>query len=183
MTCTIWGRKDVGTTRTDELFMLWAMLSNNPVNTCYYLLDYLASVGAMFESRAEIVVGGIITFIARKFIVGEDKGINSIEGNNRLNIDTLISMNFIKPHPPANITYELKLNVPLLFILPNPSWTNTEVEANLLYVGVDPQVHEEHNLVEEEGAHLHHDEEHHDHEADGPYDEKDGHGCKRRSRG
>jgi hypothetical protein len=68
-TCTIWGRKEVGTCRTDEIFMLWAMLSNNPVNTCFYLLDYLASVGA------EIVVGGVITFIARKFGVSEDEGI------------------------------------------------------------------------------------------------------------
>jgi len=36
MSCTIWGRKEVGTTRMDELFMLWAMLSNNPTNTCYW---------------------------------------------------------------------------------------------------------------------------------------------------
>jgi len=156
MSCTIWGRKEVGTTRTDELFMLWAMLSNNPVNTCYYLLDYLAFIGAKSDSRAEIVVGGIITFIARKFEVGED---------NRLNIETLISMNFIKPHPPANITYEL-------YILPNLSRTDTGVEANLLYVGVDPQVHEEHNLGEEEGANLHQDEEHHYHEAGGHYNDK-----------
>jgi gluconate kinase len=62
--------------------------------------------------------------------------------------------------------YALKLNVPLLFLLPNPSWTNTEVEEYLLYVD-DGQVHEEHNLGEEEGAHLHHDEEHHDQEAGG----------------
>ena len=167
MSCTIWGRKEVGINRTDELFMLWAMLCNNPVNTCYYLLDYLASIGAKPNNRAEIVVGGIIPFIGRKFGVGEDNGINPIEGNNRLTIETLISMNFIKPHPPANITYELRLNIPLLFILPNPSRTNTGVEANLLYVGVDLQVHKEHNLSEEEGANLHQDEEHHDYEAGG----------------
>jgi hypothetical protein len=171
MACTIWGRKEVGTTRMDELCMLWAMLSNNPMNTCYYLLDYLASVGARYDNRAGIVVGGIITFIARNFGVGEDKGINPIEGNNRLNISTLISMNFIKPHPPTNMTYELKLNVPLLFILPNPSWTDTEVEANLLYVGDDPQVQEEHNVVEEELAHLHNEEMHHEHEVGGHYNE------------
>jgi len=167
MSCTIWGRKEVGIIRTDELFMLWAMLSNNLVNTCYYLLDYLAYVGAKPENRVDIVVGGIITFIARKFGVGEDNMINPIEGNNRLNIETFISMNFINPHPPANITYELRLNVPLLFILPNPSRTDTRVEANLLYVCVDPQVHEEHNLGEEEGANLHQDEEHHDYKAGG----------------
>jgi hypothetical protein len=67
--------------------------------------------------------------------VGEDEGINPIEGNNRLNIETLISMNFIKHRPPMQ--YALKLNVPILFLLPNPSRTNTEVEDNLMYVDDD----------------------------------------------
>jgi hypothetical protein len=168
MACTISGRTELRNTRTDDLFMLWVMLNNHPVNTCYYFLDYLASVGTRSDGKGEIVVGGIITYIARKLGVGEDQGINWIEGNNRLNIETLISMNFIKPHLP--MAYALKLNVPLLFILPNPSWTNTEVEENGLYVGDDPQVHEEHNLGEEEGAHLHHHEEHHDQEAGGHND-------------
>jgi len=35
MACTILGGKEVGPTRTDELFMLWAMLNKQPVNTCY----------------------------------------------------------------------------------------------------------------------------------------------------
>jgi len=170
MACTIWGRKELGTTRTDELFMLWAMLHDRPVNTCYYLLDYLASLSSKPEGKGEIVVGGIITFIARKFVVGEDQGLNRIEGNNRLNIETLVAMNFIKPHPPDNTTYELQLNVPLcLIILPNPSRTNTKVEENLLYVGDDPQVHA---LGEEEGANLHQDEEHHDYEVEGHYNEE-----------
>jgi len=69
------------------------------------------------------------------------------------------------------MTYELQLHVPLcLIILPNLSRTNTEVEENLMYVGDDPQVHEEHNMSEEEGANLHHDEEHHDHEVGGHFD-------------
>ena len=75
-------------------------------------------------------MGGIITYIVRKLGVGEDQGINNIEGNNRLNRETLISMKFIKHHPP--MTFTLKLNVPILFILLNPSRTNTEVEENLL---------------------------------------------------
>ena len=132
MACTIWGRKELGTTRTDEIFMLWAMLHDRPVNTCYYLLNYLASLSSKPEGKGEIVVGGIITYIARKFGVGEDQGLNRIEGNNKLNIDTLVAMNFIKPHPPDNMSYELQLNVPLcLIILPHPSRTNTEVEENL----------------------------------------------------
>ena len=58
--------KELGTTRTNELFMLWAMLNNRPVNTCYYLLDYLASLSSKPEGKGEMVVGGIITYIARK---------------------------------------------------------------------------------------------------------------------
>ena len=108
-----------------------------------------------------------MTYIARKFGVREDQGLNRIEGNNRLNIDTLVAMNFIKPHPPDNMYYELQLNVLLcLIILPNPSRTNTEVEENLLYVGDDTQVHEEHALDEEDGANLHH-----DYEAEGHYND------------
>jgi len=173
MACTIWGRKELGTTRTYELFMLWAMLNNRPMNTYYYLLDYLASLGTKPDGKGEIVVGGIITYIARKFRMGEDKVFNQIEGNNRLNIETLIAMNFIKPHPPDNMTYELQFNVPLcLIILPNPSRTNTEVEENLLYVGNDTPVHKEHNLGEEEGVNLHQGEEHHDHETGGYYNDE-----------
>ena len=82
-------------------------------------------------------------------------------------------MNFIKPHPLANISFELQLNVPLcLIILPNPSRTNTKVEENLLYVGDAPQVNEEHNQGGEEGANLHHNEEHHDHDAGGNFEKE-----------
>ena len=69
----------MGTTRTDELFMLWAMLYNRPVNTCYYLLDYLVSVAKkILDEKSEIVVGGIITFITKKFGVSKNKGITRI---------------------------------------------------------------------------------------------------------
>jgi len=152
--------------------MLCAMLNARPVNTCFYLLDYLASVGTRSNGNGEIVVGGIITFITRKFGMSEDQRINRIEGNNRLNIDTLIAMNFIKPHPPDNMTFELELHVPLcLIILPNPSQTNTEVEENLLYIGDDPHVHEEHRVDKEEGENLHHDGEQHDHKVSGKFDD------------
>jgi hypothetical protein len=151
-------------------FMLWAMLYNHPVNTCFYLIDYLDFVGTRPAGKGDIVVGGIITYIARCFGVSEDEGIKRIEGNNRLNIETLIAMNFIKPRPPLH--HQFKLNMPIMFLLPNPSRTTTEMEANLLYVD-DVQVLGEQD--DEDGANLHHDvgeganlhqeEEHHDHEA------------------
>jgi hypothetical protein len=80
--------------------MLWAMLHNQPANTCFYLIDYLDFVGTRPTGKGDIVVGGIITYIAWQFGASEDKGIKQIEGNNRLNMDTLIAMNFIKPRPP-----------------------------------------------------------------------------------
>jgi len=153
MTCTIWGRKEVRTTRIDELFMLWAMLYNHPVNTCYYLVDYLVYVARKKPNeKSEIVVGGIITFIARKMGVGEERGITRIEGKNRLDIDTLTTMFFIRPYGPChNYQYEWKINRAYgLIILPNP-----EVVENLIYVGTNPQIQDDGGNEEEEGAHLH----------------------------
>jgi len=73
------------------------------------------------------VVGGIISYIARRFGVGENKGINMIEGTNRLDIDTLTTMPMIKSQP-GQITFDLKLCTPrILFVLPNPPRTGPEV--------------------------------------------------------
>jgi len=88
MDCTIWGIKEVGPTRTGELFMLWVMLNKNPMNTCYYLFDHLASFARKKpDDKGEILVGGIISFIPWKFSVGEESGLNKIAGNNKLDID------------------------------------------------------------------------------------------------
>jgi hypothetical protein len=188
MACTIWGRTELGNTRTYELFMLWAMLYNHPVNTCFYLIDYLDFVGTRPAGKGDIVVGGIITYIARCFGVGEDEGIKQIEGNNRLNRETLVAMNFIKHRPPLH--YQLKLNVPIMFLLPNPSRTTTEVEENLLYLD---DVHVPGDDDEEDGANLHHDvgeganlhqeEEYMTMQPNSLMKTKDGHGCIMRSRG
>ena len=72
-------------------------------------------------------------------------------------------MNFIKHRPPFH--YQLQLNVPIMFLLPNPSRTTTEVEENWLYVN-DVQVLGEQDDDEGEGANLHHEEGHHGHETD-----------------
>jgi len=172
MACTIWGRKEVGTTRTDELFMLWAMLNLQPVNIYYYLLNYLVSVARKKPyEKSEIVVGGIITFIARKMGVGEDKRLNKI-GNNRLDIDTLASMLIIRPYaPPQNYQYALRFNrAQCMIILPNPDRTDMKVVKNLLYFGANPQVQEDNGDDEvEEVGHLQVDPVHH---------EAGGNGCK-----
>jgi len=174
MACTIWGRKEVGSTRTNELFMLWDMLNNLPMNICYYLLDYLSSiVKKKSDDKGEIVVGGIITFTARRFGVGEERGINRIEGNNRLDIETLGTMFFVRPYGPAHaLTYELRvIKAQSLIILPNLARTDTGVAENLLYVVANPHVQEDHGGDEdEEGGHLQDDPVQHDQEAGGQYD-------------
>jgi len=112
MASTVWGRKEVRIMRTDELFMLWGMLYNHPVNICYYLLDYLVSLAKnKLDDKCDIVVGGIITFITRKFGVGEKSEVNMIEENIYLNLDTLTSMIFINPHGYThNFQFEWKVN-------------------------------------------------------------------------
>jgi len=160
--------------------MLWDMLNNQPVNTCYYLLDYLVSVAKKkSDEKSEIVVGGITAFIARKMGVGEESGINRIEKNNRLDLDTLTTMFLIRPcGPPQNYQYELKIpRAQCLIILPNPTITNPEVVENLFYVGTIPQVQndgddggDEDEDEDEGGTHLHYDPVRHDHETGGQYD-------------
>jgi len=141
------------------------MLYNHPVNICYYLLDYLVSVANQKPyDKSDIVVGGIITFIAMKIRVSEENEINKIEGNIRLNLDTLTSMFFLKPYGLSHkYQYEWKVNrANCLIILPNPDITNLEVVENLLYVGTNPQVHDDGDDggdEEEVGAHLHHEQE------------------------
>ena len=110
--------------------------------------------------KGDIMVGGIITFIARKFGVGEESGVNTIEGNIYLRLDTFASMFFLKPHGYThNFQFEWKVNnVNCLIILPNPDITNPEVVENLLYVGTNPQVHNDGD-EEEVAANLHHEQE------------------------
>jgi len=157
--------------RTNELLMLWAMLYNHPVNNCYYLLDYLVSIAKKKpDDKGDIVVGVIITSIARKFGGNVSEGINRIKGNNYLNLDTLTSMFFLKPYGLSHkYQYEWKVNnANCLIILPNPDITNLKVVENLIYDGTNPQVHDDGDDggdEEEEGAHLHHEQ-----EAGGNYD-------------
>ena len=154
--------------RTNELLMLWAMLYNHPVNNCYYLLDYLVSIAKKKpDDKGDIVVGVIITFIARKFGGNVSEGINRIEGNNYLNLDTLTSMFFLKAYDLSHkYQYEWKVNnANCLFILPNSNITNPEVVENLFYVGTNPKVHvdgddsDDGGDEEEDGEHLHHEQE------------------------
>jgi len=84
------------------------------------------------------------------------KGINRIAGNIYLDLETLTNMSFIRNHGPShNYQYVWKVNNDnCLIILPNP-----EVVENLLYVGINPQVHDDGGNEEEVGENLHHEQE------------------------
>ena len=121
-------------------FMLWTMLYNHHINICYYLLDYLVSiVKKKPDDKGDIMVSGIITFLARKFGVSVNQGIKRIDGNYYLDLYTILS--FLRTHGPThNYQYEWRtIRAYCLIILPNPDLTILEVVENLLYVGTNPQ--------------------------------------------
>jgi len=96
-------------------------------------------------------VGGIITYIGRHFGIGEDEGIKQIEGNNRLNMDTLITISSNLVH--HSITNSSLMCLSCFYFLTHlglpPRW-------NLLYVD-DVQVLSEQDDDEGNDANLHHD--------------------------
>jgi hypothetical protein len=70
----------------------------------------------------------------------------------------------LRTHEPThNYQYEWRIiRAYCLIILPNPDITNPEVVENLLYVGTNPQVHNDRDddgNEEEVGANLHHEQE------------------------
>jgi hypothetical protein len=132
--------------RIDELFIFWAMLYKHPVNICYYLLDYLVSIAKKKpDHKGDIMVGGIITFIARKFGVSVNQGIKRIKGNYYLDLYTLTTLSFLRTHDPThNYQYQWRIiRANCLIILPNTDITNPEVVENLLYVSTNPQVQDD----------------------------------------
>jgi len=150
------------------------MLNEHPVNTCYYLLDHLSDVAKQkSDDKGDIVVGGTITYIAGKFGIGIKRGINRIEGNHRLDLETLILMFFVRHYgEPCQRTYELRVNMTQTFIiLANPDRTNTRVAENLLYVVNNPQVPQDHGDDEKvEGGDLNDDAVQQDQETSGQFD-------------
>jgi len=133
------------------------------------LLDYLVSIAKKKpDDKGDIVVGGIITFIARKFGVSVNQGIKRIEGNYYLDLYTLTTLPFLRTHGPThNYQYEWRIiRANCLIILPNPDITNPEVVENLLYVGTNPQVQVDGGDEEEVGA------QHHEQEAGGNYNDE-----------
>jgi hypothetical protein len=124
---------------------------------------YLVSIARKKpDDKGIIVVGGIITFIARKFGVSVNQGIKRIEGNYYLDLYTFTTLSFLRTHGPTrNYQYERRIIRAILIILPNPNITNPEVVENLFYVGTNPQVQEDGDDGgdEEEVGAQHHEQE------------------------
>ena len=93
-----------------------------------------------------------------------NQGIKRVEGNYYLDLYTLTTFSFLRTHDPThNYQYEWRIiRASCLIILPNSDITNPEVVENLLYVGTNPQVHNDRDddgNEEEVGANLHHEQE------------------------
>ena len=91
------------------------------------------------------MVGGIITFNAKKFGVSMNQGVKRIEGNYYLDLYTLTNFPFLRTHGPThNYQYVWRIiRTNCLIILPNPNITNPEVVENFHYVGTNPQVQDD----------------------------------------
>ena len=100
--------------RINELFILWNMLFNHHINIYYYLLDYLVSiVKKKPNDKGDIMVGGIITFLARKFGVSVNQGIKRIEGNFCLDLYTITTLSL----EPMNLLTITNMNGELLELI------------------------------------------------------------------
>lgn len=125
--------------------------------TCLIILFQL--IKRKPDDKGNIMVDGIITFIAKKFGVSMNQGIKRIDENYYLNFYTTLS--FLKNHDSThNYQYAWRIiRANCLIILPNSDITNPEVVENLLYVGTNPQVQndgDDGGDEEEVGANLHH---------------------------
>jgi hypothetical protein len=154
MSCSIFGRAETGTVRTDELFCLWAMVHKCAVNTGYYLLSHLASVAA--ANRGKIAVGGVISFIAVKMgsvISAEDV---HMDGNYAIDIDFCKNIHMVRDLGDKKNFQLLRFGGEDSIVLPNPSRTDITNVENWLYHDVAPQ--EQHAQDEPQEQH-HQDEE------------------------
>jgi len=134
MACTIFGRPETGTMRSDELFLLWAMVNSRPVNTGWYMLNHLAFVGGQAKGT-KISVGGAIDFIKVK-ITGQvevDIGDSYIKGNYAIDIDYLKNIHMIKDIEGFPDNHQLMIGSEHSIVLPDSSRTDTTKWENWLY--------------------------------------------------
>lgn len=96
MASTIFGRGEAGGVKVAELFILWAMVNGHPVNTCYYLINHLASIAE--HGTGLTVVGGLISNIAGKFGLDDRTvGLKAVEGNMGIDLVLCANMQMIRP--------------------------------------------------------------------------------------
>jgi hypothetical protein len=141
MACTIFGRPETATVRSDELFLLWAMINKCPVNTGYYLLDHLAYVAA--QPKGKIVAGGLVSFIAWKLGARTATQEIGIDGNYAIDIDFCKNIHMVRDLDGDNKTFILQVFNEDSILLPDPSRTDVTNPANWLYMDLDSRVPKE----------------------------------------
>jgi len=163
MACTIFGRPKTGTVRSDELYLLWAMVNSRTVNTGWYLLNHLAFVGGQAKGT-KMAVGGVIEFIKRK-ITGQvevDEDDRYIDGNYFVDIDYLKNIHMIKEKEGYPDNFQLMIGNEPSIVLPDSSRTDTTKWDNWLYNDVVLQVPQQHHAQGEHEVHHPQDEAQHE---------------------
>jgi hypothetical protein len=148
MSCTIFGRAETGTVRSDKLFILWAMVNKCAVNAGYYLLSHLASGAA--QPKGKIVVGGLISFIAWKMGAEVATEENHIERNYVIDLDFCKQIHMVWDIDGKRTNFQLLIFNEDLILLPNPLRTDTTNLANWLYLDLDPHVPQEQPVQDED---------------------------------
>jgi len=146
--CTIFGRPETATVRTDELFIIWAMVTKSVVNTGYYLLRHLASVAA--ASKGKIVVGGLISFISWKMGGHFATQEGGLDGNYLIDLAFCQNIHMIRAIEGSTKNFQYLIFGEDSILLPNPSRTDTTNVDNWLYHSAPPQEPQEHHAQDEE---------------------------------
>jgi len=148
MACTIFGRPETATVRTDELFLLWAMVHKCLVNTGYYLLEYLAYVAA--QAKGKIVAGGFVSFIAWKLGARSATREIGMDGNHIIDIDFCKQIHMVRDLAGNNTSFVLLVFGEDSILLPDTSRTDVTIPANWLYMDVDSRVPKKEAAKDEE---------------------------------
>lgn len=133
---TLFGRGDsTGVAAKRELYLMHAMVNEEPVNVAAFAADHLGTMGR--SSSGAISVGGMITQIAdwcgcRPVLDGE----TPLQALGKLDLNALCTQGMLEQ---SRHGYVLVSRTRRLFRLPNTDKTNVDNNENWLYTSVDPE--------------------------------------------
>ena len=132
---SLFGRGDSNGVATQrELFILYCMAYQQPVNLAAFAADFLGRVGR--ASTGGISVGGMITQIADHFNYSRELfEVNFVPGKTKIDMEALVNQLMIQIH---HDYYSLVIHGKHILTLPAPNRISITNMANWLYENVAP---------------------------------------------